>query len=150
MNWAIVKAAKVINIVVSNSTPLKNSGETAINVSNLTPQPHIGWIYLDGHFLPPQAAAFDPVAYLTDKVKGAITFGNSLIVDYAVQNIMAGKQTSEVKEILLRLTTLMSMLKSGSLYTALEELDHIQADSLITQATIDQFKGKIRSYLGMP
>lgn len=149
-NWAIIKAAKVTNIIVSASIPLVNPGESAVRIDGLNPAPHIGWIYLNWRFSPPQAPQVDTVAYLTDKVKSAIAFGNSLIVDYAVQNIIAGKQTSEVKEILDRLSTLMAMLKSGSLYTALEELDRVHADNLITQPTIDQFKGKIRTYLGMP
>lgn len=82
-------------------------------------------------------------------VSKAMGFGKNLMIEYAAVNVLSGKTTAEVKTISDKLVDLQRLLDSGSLYVALEEMDNVVPDTLVTQATIDDFKAKISTYLGV-
>jgi len=87
--------------------------------------------------------------YVTTRIKAAMAFGTNLMAEYGAQNVVSGKTVANIMTLSTKLATLQSLLQSGSLYAALDEIDRITPDALLTQATKDQFKVKIRKYLGI-
>ena len=103
--------------------------------------------------LAPYAVAPAPTPALAEVVKGrilsAMDFGKDLIATYGTQNVLAGRTSSDIRTLILKLQTLQLLLMSGSLYSALAELQNIQPDSLVTQQDLDTFASRIRAYLGI-
>lgn len=89
--------------------------------------------------------------FVSAAILRAADFGNSLIVEYAVSNVLSGYTLEQVKDIIAKTSKVQVALKSGSLYVALDELSNIETDeTVITAAKILLFKNKIESYLGLP
>lgn len=119
------------------------------------------WIHFIGTPLASELTALDalitahdsttnaPTRSVEKAVSKAMGFGKNLMIEYAAENVLAGKTTAEVKTISDKLIDLQRLLDSGSLYVALEEMDNVVPDTLVTQATIDDFKAKIQAYLGV-
>lgn len=84
---------------------------------------------------------------MTNGVKAAMEFGKQLMAEYGAKNLFSGKTSEEVKLISQRMASIQSLLLSGALPTALEEIDNLEPDSLISQAVIDEFKAKITKFL---
>lgn len=94
-------------------------------------------------------SAPDMVTIVKNKILKAMDFGKNLMAEYGAKNILAGKSIADIKEITSRLATLQTLLTSGSLYCALDEMNNITADELISQETINEFKTKLQNYLGI-
>lgn len=92
----------------------------------------------------------DPGAIVRDKIVKAMEFGRNFIVSYAADNIMAGYSLADIQKILERTTTITTALTTGSLYVALDELNKLQPDELITEATITKYRHKLQDYLNLP
>lgn len=90
-----------------------------------------------------------PEEKVKDRILAAMNFGRELIAEYGSQNVLRGLSVQEIKLISLKLSGVQALLLSGSLYAALDEMDHIETDNLVTQESINYFKSKIRSYLGI-
>lgn len=89
------------------------------------------------------------VHYVQNKILAAMNFGQMLMVEYGAKNILAGMTNAQVRQVSDKLEVIQRLLSSGSLYCALDEMDNITPDELVTQAVIDEFKGKIQAYLGL-
>ena len=91
---------------------------------------------------------------VSNKIRGrilaAIAFGDELIADYCVHNVMKGYTIEEIDQIMKVTQKVMTDLQAGSLYVALKDLSEIQPDGhLITSDLIDLFTVKIKKYLGI-
>lgn len=86
---------------------------------------------------------------ITLKVLAAMDFGKYLMVQYAVENVMSGKTTDEIKQISNKLYKVQALLTSGSLYAALDEMQKVTPDSLVTQDIINKYVLQIRKYLSV-
>jgi hypothetical protein len=148
-NWAVVKLAKVINMVVADMSPPVGPGCVAINVDNLSICPSIGWIYLDGLFSAPPPPSVDIRAHIAGKVRAAKAFADEITTEYAVDNTLSGKTSAEIRQIVTRLSIVLQLIQTGSLKTALIELDSVPIDNVITQSDIDKFKSRLKTYLGI-
>jgi hypothetical protein len=87
--------------------------------------------------------------YIATRITAAMDFGKKLMAEYGASNVYSGKTIAEVKAIAAKLSTLQALLLSGSLYVALEEIDSITSDTLVTDQVKAEFKAKIRKYLGI-
>lgn len=87
---------------------------------------------------------------IEQKIQNAQDFGNKLIVEFGRENILLGYTVSNVKSVIEKCSIVLSMLQTGSLYTALDELNNMAPDDLLTSSRITEFGNKIRSYLGIP
>lgn len=97
-------------------------------------------------------SGYDPSApkVVADRIRSAMDFGKTIMIEYATSNVLAGLTTSEVQEIIQRTMNLQLALNSGALYVAIEELNLLVPDALITEQKITEFRNKIESYLGLP
>ena len=87
---------------------------------------------------------------LRNKVVSAIAFGQSLIVEVAVENIMLQLTIPQIIAILTKFAGIKAMLESGSLYTALAAMQQIKPDDTMTKERIDKYVNKLKKYLGVP
>jgi long-subunit fatty acid transport protein len=87
--------------------------------------------------------------YIATRITAAMDFGKKIMAEYGAANVYSGKTVAEVKTIATKLSTLQALLLSGSLYAALDEIDIITSDSLVTDQVKAEFKAKIRKYLGI-
>lgn len=99
----------------------------------------------------------DVYAQIETAIKKASEFGQKLIMDFAVENVMMGiSQAGKTKEVLAFLTPVKIAVDTGSLYAALEELNTLQATTLpaelspfVTEARLQAMIDKIEKYLGV-
>lgn len=89
-------------------------------------------------------------ALVRSRIRAAKQFGDSLVEEYGVRNVMGGKTTEQIRHIINKLAPMQLMLMSGSLYTALAQLDLVVPDAIVTQDDINYFRKRIKDYLGMP
>lgn len=88
-------------------------------------------------------------------VSKAMAFGQSLMEDFATDNILAGiTQAGKTRAVSDFMLTMQSLLLSGSLYAAKDEIDAMIANGLpaelapfITEAKLLEYKQKIIAYL---
>lgn len=83
------------------------------------------------------------------KVTAAMQFGQQFMIEFATENIMLGFTTEQILRMLLKYGHIQSMMLSGSLYTALEAIEKIPADDLISQSRKDKYIKKIKGFLGL-
>ena len=79
----------------------------------------------------------------------AEVFGRKLVDEYKKLNILRGRTTDEVDQILTDLKDVLDALFTGSLYVALKRINDFTATALVTQADKDDFTTKINKYLGL-
>lgn len=89
-------------------------------------------------------------AMIRSRIRAAKQFGEQLIEEYGIRNVMSGKNTEQIRHIINKLAPMQLMLMSGSLYTALAQLDLVVPDTIVTQDDINYFRKRIKEYLGMP
>jgi hypothetical protein len=82
-------------------------------------------------------------------VDNAMDFGHEIIVEFSALNAINQLTTAQVLEISQRLAVVQVLLSTGALYTALDVLENITADELLSQELLDYFEQKIRNYLGI-
>lgn len=83
------------------------------------------------------------------KILAAIEFGKELMLEFAVENILSGKNTDQIAILSGKLARVQMLLISGSLYAALAEMQRVEVDELLTEATKQKYILKIRQYLGV-
>lgn len=89
------------------------------------------------------------------KINDAIVFGNRMIVQAAVENVLLGiTQAGKTKDVSDYLSNLQMYLRSGSLYAAISEIDTLKAGSIpsglspwVTSARLDTYKTQIQAFL---
>lgn len=151
MIYAQIKNHVICNCIVINdieSLEIFSEGyDHLIRIDQLNPRPSIGWSY-DG-------LGFSPISYVANeaiksKIMDAITFGQSIIIEFAAENVMLKLTTPQILTILSKFSSIKSMLETGSLYTSLVAIQSIKPDPiLMPQVRIDKYANKIKSYLGI-
>lgn len=89
-------------------------------------------------------------AIAKQKMMDAIAFGQSIVLEVSVENVMLKFDTNQVLGMLVKFANIKAMLESGSLYTALMSMQAIKPDPvLMPQARIDKYVNKVKNYLGI-
>lgn len=86
---------------------------------------------------------------VNSRIRAAMEFGKQLMVEYGTKNVLAGYTTAQILAIADKLSKLQSLLLSGSVYAALEEINALVPDANVTQESIDEFKAKVKNFLGI-
>jgi len=94
--------------------------------------------------------AIDYNAIVYNSISNAMDFGRQIMIEFGTENVLLGATTEQIKNVVVKLTKIQTLLVGGALHTALEELDVVEPDVFLTQQRLDSFKNKIRAYLGMP
>lgn len=106
---------------------------------------------LDAIITAHNAASAGAKDYVKGRILSAMSFGQNLMAEYGAENVLAGKTTAQVQSIMEQTGKIQTAFLSGSLYVALNEIESVVPDgTLITQATLDNFRHKIQDYLGIP
>lgn len=95
------------------------------------------------------------VAGIQNTLDKAISFGNQLIKDITIENMMLGiTQDGKTGAVRKALTDVLVALQTGSLYDAIEELKSIPEEAMdekyITESRLLSAVNKIEVYLGLP
>jgi hypothetical protein len=83
------------------------------------------------------------------KIVAARMFGQSVIDEVAMDNILAGITSAQVATMIANYGAVMAMLQSGSLYTALLAMEAATPDTVMTQSRINKYIAQIKAYLGI-
>jgi hypothetical protein len=83
------------------------------------------------------------------KILAARNFGLSIIDEVALDNLLAGATVDQVTSMLSSYASIMAMLQSGSLYTALSAMQSVSPSGLMTQDRITKYINQIKAYLGI-
>jgi hypothetical protein len=171
MIYAQITNKIIINTIVLDDASLVSLFETdqngnpydsVIQIDNIVPQPGIGWTFDNISWNAPSTApqAQTPTQIYTTLVQNAIAFGQSLTVQFATQNIMAGiTQAGQTQNVLNYTTDLYMYLNTGSLYVAISEIETMIADTSSTKTSLAPFVtnnilytylNQIQGYLGLP
>lgn len=106
------------------------------------------------------STSFNPT--LTDiataKINDAIGFGNEMIVQASVENVLLGiTQAGKTKDVSDYLSNMQQYLRAGSLYAAIDEINSLMSQDIpssispfITLARLTSYKNKIQTYLEIP
>jgi len=94
----------------------------------------------------------DQVAAVSKAISSAMTFGQSLVTEFAVENVMLGiTQDGKTGEVLDKMAPVMAAVQSGSLYEAItraKAIDDFDA-KYVTHDRLYAFINKIEAYLGI-
>jgi hypothetical protein len=82
-------------------------------------------------------------------LSNAVEFGYHLIAQYKELNLLRGRTTTEVDQILTDLHEVLNALYSGSLYVAKDRIIAFAPTTLVTQSDKDDFLAKLNAYLGL-
>lgn len=141
----------------SNGVPY----DRVAQIDQISPQPGIGWTFDNINWNPPNtpAAAQTAVQIYTTLVNNAVAFGQSLTIQFATQNVMAGiTQAGQTQAVLTYASDLYTYLSTGSLYVAISEIESMIADTssektslapFITNAILYSYLCQIQGYLGI-
>jgi hypothetical protein len=88
-------------------------------------------------------------AMIANRIRGAMDFGKTLMVDYGTSNVLAGKTVSQIRAISIKLSEIQTLLLSGSLYCAHATISDMVPDESVTQADKDSFLARLEAYLGI-
>lgn len=171
MVYAQITNRKIVNIIELEDDSLVNLFKTNPNtgseydailqIDNIFPQPGIGWSYINGIFVSPSPAlpVYPSPEYFQMIVANAITFGNSLIVQYAAQNVSMGiTQAGKTAAVMNYMGQLTLCLSTGSLYEAMNQMGAIIADTsdtktslapFVSNATVYSYLNQVQAYLGI-
>lgn len=106
--------------------------------------------WVQSTIIPPDQAAIQ-LAYVKSRIAAARIFGIGLVTEYGATNVLAGKTTEQVQQIMQITGKVVVALNTGSLYVSLAELAAIVPDdTLITAAQVTFFRNKIQDYVGVP
>lgn len=83
------------------------------------------------------------------RVQAAMQFGQSLIIEFAAENVLMGFSTTDIVTMIAKYRSLMEMLQSGSLYTALEYMNSLTPDRYINANRKAKYVKKLKDFLGV-
>jgi hypothetical protein len=86
---------------------------------------------------------------LESRIADRMEFGRKLMIAYSAKRALRGTGIEDTTRVLQKTAPIMSAVMAGSLEVALNILEHIPVDEDILQSDIDEFKAKIRGYLGI-
>lgn len=84
------------------------------------------------------------------RVAAATAFGQKLVQQIEADNIVAGLTPTQVAYMLRDYASVLAMLQSGSLVTALAVAQNLQPVDGMTQERINEYVSQIRAFLGIP
>jgi len=105
----------------------------------------VEWDVLSG--LVTAHSPFDVNAHVSNKIIKAMDFGKSLMVEFGTRNVIAGLTTPQIQALIHKVMPLISALNTGSLNVAIEEIDTIEPDEILTAETIAVYRAKIVAFL---
>lgn len=102
--------------------------------------------------VPPAPSQID---YVKTVIANSITFGQSIIAEFAAENVMMGiTQEDMTGPVRKNMAEIISALSTGSLYDAIVEAKNLPEDKkdskYVTDARLLQFVNKIETYLNIP
>ena len=91
---------------------------------------------------------------IKDKVKSAIEFGQSILVEFSAENIMSGiTQAGMTKSVRTTMAGVSNALMTGSLYDAIAEAKAIPSQlkdsKFVTNARLLKYVNKVEDFLGI-
>lgn len=96
----------------------------------------------------PPAKTVDQI--VNDKIAAAKRFGGLLLNEVSTDNVLMGATTAQVENLIEVHKNIIIMLMSGSLLTALQAVETLEPDELLTEERLKKYASKIRVYLGIP
>jgi len=96
----------------------------------------------------PYNAGMNPYDVAAERVQRCKEFGLSLIDQAAAENISLGLNTAQVMDMLSKFSTVIPMLMTGSLSSALLVLENTKGDALVPQSRIDGYVQQIKEFIG--
>lgn len=157
-----IELSDVLLLPLFQSDQNGNPYDSVIQIDNIVPQPGIGWEFDNVNWNPPVVPppAESAIQIYTAMVQEAIAFGQSLTVQFATQNVMAGiTQAGQTQAVLNYTSNLYTYLATGSLYVAIAEIESMIADTSSTKTALAPFVtndilyvylNQIQGYLGIP
>ena len=139
-----------------------NSYDSVIEIESIIPQPGIGWTFDNVNWNSPPAppAVLDSIDTYMTIVQAAMTFGQSLMVQFSAQNIISGiTQAGQTGAVMSYTANLIPCLTTGSLYEAITVINGMIADTSTTKTALAPFvtndllysyMNQIQGYLGIP
>ncbi len=88
--------------------------------------------------------------YVTDQILAAMTFGQRMIATIGAENGIAGYTVEQTNALVYKYSPIISLLMTGSLKTALQKIEALPPDELVTPERIRKYGNQLRAYLGMP
>lgn len=152
----------VIDLEDASLLPLFQDGfDSLVQIDTLDPQPGIGWIFDNINWNPPPGIVpLTTVQIYTGIILAAIAFGQQIIIEFAVANVLAGiTQAGKTQAMIDYSSNLYTCLSTGSLYAAIDEINIMIADTsddkvnlypFITNDILTMYKNQIQAYLGLP
>lgn len=139
----LLKEIKALNL--PNFSGIYTRGQDVRTIFELSLSPenkNILDLAVDAHTNDP-----DPEAYVSAKIVKAREFGNTLIVEFGARNIILGLSTGQIRQVMNKLSDLTTALSTGSLNVAVDEIDSLQPDTILTTELIAEYRAKITSFL---
>lgn len=87
---------------------------------------------------------------LESRIHAAETYGRALLRSIAAENISLGFTTDQIASMVESYQSIIIMLWSGSLYTAIQAISQIEPSDTMSQDRIDKYIKQIKDYLGIP
>lgn len=141
-----------------------NDYDAVVQIDGINPQPGINWTFDNINWHAPEIIEVPisktPTEIYTSIVIAAQTFGQQLITQFAVANVMTGiTQAGKTQAMLDYSNNLYLCLSTGSLYAAIDEINALIADTsseksnlypFITDSILTGYKNQIQTYLHLP
>lgn len=160
-NIAVIENGIVDNIATWDGVTTWNPGSpyTLVDITNI-PNVVVGSTYDGTNFTPPTPPSMPTQTQYENIVLAAMKFGQGLLVQFAAQNIIAGvTQAGKTNALLAYASNISQCLTSGSLYSAIDAINAMIADTsqakanlspFITNTILTSYKNQIQTYLGLP
>ena len=131
---------------------LATSYSTLIDISQLTPEPQIGWVNVNGVLSDPVVTPEQIQANLEKNITGpAIEFGiklkKELTAKIGAKNLMLGKTMTEISSLVSSLVSIGFILEGGALYTAKDAMEQAKAGYPDYTTEFDYGIAKINEFL---
>jgi hypothetical protein len=164
MLYAQINNNTVVNIIVLNNASQISTFSAGfqyfVQIDQLVPEPEIGWTYDGNIFSPSLIQGTTPMQIAIASIQAASDFGESIIVQFAAQNALAGiTQAGQTQAVINYTLNLSQCLYTGSLYAAIDALNVMLQDNsptkqalapFVTNDVIYTYLNAIQSYLEIP
>lgn len=133
---ALVQNNLVTAIIQNSAAYITNNSSSyqyIINITSASTLPQVGWSFNGTSFIP-------SAAYYQQLVLKAISFGNQLILQFAVQNTVSGiTQAGQTLNVMNYTGALNLSLSTGSLYVAMSQISAMITDTTTTKTSLSPF-----------
>lgn len=146
------KIVSISSITEEDYNLLISSYDMIIDIEDTTPVPQVGWQYSGNKFI----TGTINIQYAKDNIViPARVWGQNLMDEFAAENVLLGiTQMGLTDHVLLTTSFINQALKSGSLYSAINEIKKLNPEHfdqvILTPARLLVFRNKILTFLGKP